>query len=47
MIEMCRVKSRHRGIEAGVRYAEAFQLVPMLNRVRLSRALNSAYLPTP
>jgi N-acetylglucosamine malate deacetylase 1 len=40
MIEMARVQSRYRGIEAGVKYAEAFRLAARLESVRLGRGLS-------
>ena len=39
MIELAIQQSRTRGIEAGVRYAEAFRRVPLLGSVRLSSRL--------
>jgi N-acetylglucosamine malate deacetylase 1 len=39
MIEMARVQSRYRGIEAGVAYAEAFRMVSRLGGVRLGKQL--------
>jgi len=39
MIDLARQQSRTRGIESGVRYAEAFRFVPFLGKVRLSRLL--------
>ena len=39
MLDMAVLQSRVRGVEAGVRYAEAFQLVPNLGSVRLCNLL--------
>jgi len=39
ILEMAQVQSRHRGIEAGVSYAEAFRLAPQLGNVRLTDQL--------
>jgi LmbE family N-acetylglucosaminyl deacetylase len=44
MIEMARVQSRYRGIESGVKYAEAFRLATRLESVRIGQGLGS---PTP
>jgi LmbE family N-acetylglucosaminyl deacetylase len=39
LLDMAVLQSRVRGVEAGVRYAEAFQLVPNLGSVRLRNLL--------
>lgn len=39
MIDLARVQSRHRGIEAGVKYAEAFRLATNIGSVRMSNLL--------
>ena len=39
LLDMAVLQSRVRGVEAGVRYAEAFQLVPNLGSVRLCNLL--------
>ncbi len=39
MVDMARQQSSNRGIEAGVKYAEAFRLVPNLGSVRLNGML--------
>ena len=39
MLDMAILRNRVRGVEAGVRYAEAFQLVPNLGSVRLCNLL--------
>ena len=38
-IELVRQQSRNRGVEAGVKYAEAFRLIPNLGLVRLGTLL--------
>jgi len=39
MIDFCKLRSRQRGIEAGVEYAEAFRIEPMQSAVRVSELL--------
>ena len=39
MVGQARLQSRTRGLEAGVKYAEAFRLVPQLAHARLSDLL--------
>ena len=44
LVEQARIQSRHRGLEAGVAYAEAFRLVPNLGSVRLSSLLGGCQI---
>lgn len=40
IIDLAMTRARHRGIEAGVRYAEAFRFVPMLGHARMAAVLD-------